>query len=115
MFSKSIKYLFKTRANNKDFDFSSFFPDTFPTPKQLLIEKCKKRRISIYINDPLEQPIGAYSIFRNPASEAELEHRFNAQKMIIFSENASTSAKLTYIIALLALIVSIITLVRSFL
>ena len=112
---KYINRVFKviTRCKNAcadKYDFSSFAP---LTSKQLLLERCKKQGVPIYVDNPLEQSSGVYSIFRNTASEAELERRFNAQKMIIFSESTSVSAKRAYFIALLALIVSAIPYIGS--
>lgn len=106
--NKLTNYLFKTRSANKEFDFSSFLPDTPQTHKQQLLEECIKRGISIYVDNPLEQSSGAYSIFRNPASEAELEYRLSTKKAIALSERAN-------IIALLALIASALPLIRPFL
>lgn len=80
MFTKFIKYLLKTISNNKNYDFSSFLPDTPPTHKQWLIEKCTKRGIPIYIDDHMEQCSSANAIFRTPASEAELEDRLRKKK-----------------------------------
>lgn len=80
MFRKSIKYLFKTKGTNNTFDFSIFLPNAPQTHKQQLFEECTKRGISIYDDNPLEQSSGVYSIFRNPASEAELEDRLMRKK-----------------------------------
>jgi hypothetical protein len=108
MLNEFIKYLFKTKATKKSFDFSTFLPKVPQPRKQQLLEECTKRSISIYDDNPLEQSSGAYSIFRNPASEAELENRLSTKKAIILSKRAN-------FIAFLALIVTTITLAKTFL
>lgn len=100
---KYINQVFKVMTQYRNpitdkYDFSSFAP---LTSRQLLLERYKKQDIPIYDDNPLEQTSGAYSIFRNPASEAELECRLNATK--------------ANKIQLLILIVTTITLAKSFL
>lgn len=104
MLAKFIKYILKTNSNNENYDFYSFLPDTPPVYKQLLTEKCTKRGISIYDDNPLEQSSGTYSIFRNLASEAELENRLSTKKAIILSERANFIAFLTLIVSAIPLI-----------
>ncbi|HCI53854.1 MAG TPA: hypothetical protein DE312_11175 [Gallionella sp.] len=108
MFRNAIKYLFKTKVTKKSFDFSIFLPKAPQTHKQQLLEECTKRGIPIHVDNSLEQSSGAYSIFRNPASEAELENRLSTKKAIILSKRVN-------FIAFLALIVSAIPLIRPFL
>ncbi len=96
------------RRKKSNSDFSSFVLTTPLTRKQLLIEECVKQDVSINIDDPSEQSSGPYSIFSCIASEAELERRLNAKKETILSKRAN-------VIALLALIVSTVALVKPFL
>jgi len=94
--------------NQKEQDFSKFFGDIPQTRKQQLLQDCEKNDVSIYIDNPSEQSSGIYAELRGVASEAELEQRLNAKKAIGQSNQANT-------IAVIALIVSIFALVKSFL
>lgn len=89
--NKYVKQIFRGKTDKscgnvqghaKTSDFSNFIPTAQPTRKELLIAKCEKHDVSIYIDDPLEQSAGAYKIFRGVASETELEHRLNVKKAI---------------------------------
>lgn len=94
--------------NQKEQDFSKFFGDIPQTRKQKLLQDCKKNDVSIYIDNPSEQSSGIYAELRGVASETELEQRLNAKKAIGQSNQAN-------MIAVIALIVSILALVKSFL
>jgi uncharacterized membrane protein len=73
-----------------------------------MLDECNKKDVSIYIDNPSEQSAGIYAEFRGVASEAELERRLNAKKAVIQSSRAN-------IISIIALIVSVAALVKSFL
>lgn len=89
-------------------DFSKYFGETPNTRKQRLLEDCRKNDVSIYLDNPSEQSSGTYAELRGVASEAELERRLNAKKAVSQSTRAN-------VIAAIALIVSLVALVKSFL
>lgn len=92
---------------SKDQDFSKILADTPKTRKQRLQEECRRRDVSIYADDPTEQSAGVASLFRNPASEAELERRLNSKRAVGLAGKAN-------VIAVLALVVSVAALVKAF-
>lgn len=106
-----IKKIFKAKTVNRGSDFSKFTQAVPLTRKQQLIEKCQKQNVSIYIDDPFERSV----IFRSVAPEAELERRLNTKKEIVLSERANTLARRANFISLVALVVSAIPFVESFL
>ena len=87
-------------------DFSNFLGNATPTKKERLIAECKNRSITIFIDDTSESASGVYAQMRAVASEAELERRLLVKKAISKSGWAN-------FIAILALIISIATLVKS--
>ena len=101
-----MKRLFARKQNDQD--FSKFVDEAPKTSKQRLLEECAKHDVSIYIDNPSEQSAGVYAEFRGVASEAELERRLNAKKAVGQSYRAN-------VIAAVALIVSLVALVKSFL
>lgn len=101
-----MKQLFSLKRNDQD--FSKYFGEITKTRKQRLLEKCKKNDVSIYIDDSSEQSSDIYAELRGVASEAELERRFNVKKAVAQSNRAN-------IIAAIALLVSVVALVKSFL
>jgi hypothetical protein len=98
----------------QDEDFSSFTSNISPTRKQFYLEECKKQNVSIYIDDSAEQSTGIYANLRAVASEAELECRLNAKEAIINAKKAISHSKLANVIALFALILSVIDLVKDY-
>lgn len=92
---------------SKDVDFSKFFGSIQFTPKQLLLEKCKKNGVSVYVDDASETSTGFYAKFRGVASEAELEKRLNAKLAV-------RQAMLANKIKILVLVFSLVALVKSF-
>jgi hypothetical protein len=92
---------------SKDVDFSKFFGSIQSTPKQLLLEECKKNGVSVYVDEASETSTGFYAKFRVVASEAELEKRLNV-------ELAVCQARLANRIAIFALVFSLVALVKSF-
>ncbi|MDX1913978.1 MAG: hypothetical protein SFU55_00210 [Methylophilus sp.] len=96
-----------SKRNTKSEDFSNFLGDAKLTKKQFLIEQCKKNNVSIYIDDTSETSAGVYAELRGVASEAELENRLN-------SKTALSQAKFANIIAILAFIISVFALLKSF-
>lgn len=101
----TMKRLFTRKQN--DHDFSKDLGEMPKTKKQRLLEHCQKNDVSIYIDNPSEQSYGIYAELRGTASEAELERRLNAKKVVGQSNRAN-------IIAALALLVSVVALVNSF-
>lgn len=91
-----------------DQDFSKYFGEVPQTRKQWLLEECKRNDVSIYIDNPSEQSSGIYAELRGVVSEAELERRLNAKRAVGQSNRAN-------VIAAIALIVSVVALVKSFL
>ena len=89
-------------------DFSNFIKEGEKSRKDKLIEECKRLDVSLYIDDQSENSKGNYSGIRAVASEAELERRIIAKK-------ASISSMQSKYIAIIALIISLISLVKSFL
>lgn len=72
------------------------------------MEECQKNDVSIHIDNPTEQSSGIYAEMRGIASEAELEQRLNVQRAVEQSNRAN-------FIAVVALIVSVMALLKSFL
>lgn len=92
----------------KEGDFSSFFGDAEETSnKSRLLRECEKLGVSPYIDNPSETSSGVYAQFRGVASDAELERRLNAARTASMARYANN-------IALLALLVSVVALVKSF-
>lgn len=108
---KYIKRIFQAKAAKKGPDFSSFATAAPLTRRQQLIEECKKQDVSTCIDDPSEKS----AIFQGDASVAELERRLNAKKAIGLSKHANDLSKRANGIALFALIVSAIPLIKPFL
>jgi len=101
---KIMKRLFVRNKNGQD--LLKYFGERPQTRKQRLLEDCKKNDISIYIDNPSEQSSGIYAGFRGIVSEAELEQRLNAKKTVDQSNRAN-------VIAVIVLVVSVVTLVKS--
>lgn len=89
-------------------DFSKFIKNDEKSRKERLIEECKKHDVSIHVDDESETSSGAYAEMRAVASEAELERRLNAKKSVGMATRSS-------VIAIIALIVSVLALIKSFL
>lgn len=102
----ALKRLFARKQSDQD--FSSYLGEVPQTRKQRLLEDCRKNDVSIYIDNPSEQSSGIYAELRGVVSEAELEQRLNAKKAVGQSNRAN-------VIAAIALIVSVVALVNSFL
>jgi hypothetical protein len=102
----AMKHMFARKQNDQD--FSKYLGETPPTRKQRLLEECTERDVSIYIDDASEQSAGVYAVLRAVASEAELERRLNTKKAVGQSNRAN-------LIAVAALAISIVALVKSFL
>lgn len=101
-----MKRLFARKQNDQD--FSKYLGEVPQTRKQRLLEECGKNDVSIYIDNSSEQSSGIYAELRGVVSEAELERRLNAKKAVSQSSRAN-------FIAAIALIVSVVALVKSFL
>lgn len=98
--------LWPIRSSN-DQDWSKYLSQAPTSSKRLLIEECRKRGVVIFVDDPTETTEGVYSNFRAVASEAELQRR-------LLSKAAATKATWANVIAAVALVVSVIALVKSF-
>jgi hypothetical protein len=92
---------------SQDTDFSDFIPAAPQTRKERLLRECERRGVSVYVDDSSEASVGVYADLRAVASEAELERRLQAT-------TAAVHAKYATVIAVLSLVVSIVSLVRSF-
>lgn len=103
---QNIKRLFSKKTDNQN--FSSFFDGVSKSKKQLLIEECKKHNVSVHLDDPTESSTGIYAELRGVASEAELERRLNAARAIGLSKRSN-------LIAIIALLVSVVALIKSLL
>lgn len=101
-----MKKLFTCKENKQD--FSKFFGEIPETRKQRLLEDCRKNDVSIHIDNPSEHSSSGIIDFRGVASEAELEKRLNKKKTLMQSNRAN-------FFSFLALIISIIALIKSFL
>jgi len=100
-----MKRLFKKKPDSDD--FTTFFGDTpIPTKKRALIEQCLRHDVSPYIDDASETSSGIYAQLRAVASEAELERRLNAKTALGMARRAN-------VFALLAFVVSVVTLVKE--
>ncbi len=102
----ALKRLFARKQS--DHDFSNYLGEVPQTRKQRLFEDCRKNDVSIYIDNPSEQSSGIYAELRGVVPEAEFEQRLNAKKAAGQSNRAN-------VIAAIALIVSVVALVKSFL
>jgi hypothetical protein len=102
----SMKNLFARKKDDQD--FSKYLSETPQTKKQRLLEACIKHDVAIYTDDPSEQSTGVYAELRGVASEAELERRLNSKKAV-------GQANLANHIAAIALLISLIALVKAFL
>lgn len=92
---------------HKDEDFSKFLGEAKKSRKELLLEKCSKHDVSIHIDDAAETSSGVYAQLRGVVSEAELERRLNSKLAVGVASRAN-------VFAFLALLVSIVALIRSF-
>ena len=102
----TMKRLFSRKQNGQD--FSKYLGEVPLTRKKRLLEECRKNDVSIYIDNSSEESSGIYAEFRGVVSEAELERRLNSKKAVSQSSRAN-------FIAAIALIVSVVALVKSFL
>lgn len=100
-----MKHLFARKQGDED--FSKFLGEQPQTRKQRLLLECEKHGISICRDDPTEQSASVYAELRATASEVELEQRLNARKAV-------SQAKCANAIAVIALIVSVVALIKSF-
>ena len=101
-----MKHLFARRRNDQD--FSQYLGEAPQPRKRRLLAECKKHDVSIYVDNPSEQTAGVYAELRAVASEAELEQRLNAKNAVRQSNRAN-------VIAAVALVVSLVALIKSFL
>ncbi len=92
-----MSWPFRNRTDPQD--FSAFVKDEPSSQKRLLIAECKRRGVSIFIDNPNESSSGVYASTRGVASEAELQNRLH-------QANTSRIASRTNLIAWLALAVS---------
>lgn len=96
------------KRNQKEEDFSSYLGAAqAPSNKERLLRECEKLGVVPYIDDSSESSSGVYAQLRGVAPEAELERRLNAAR-------ATKLARYANIIAGLALLVSVVALVKSF-
>jgi len=111
---KDLRFLQNSGAE----DFSIFFGYVQPTSKQLLLEKCKKEGVCVYVNDPTETTTGFYSEFRCVASETELEQRLTAKTVAHKATHTNRNTIFVIVISLAALFIDhlneIISLVRGY-
>lgn len=89
-------------------DFSRYLSQSGSSKKQKLIIECKSNHLSIFLDDSSETAESTHTMMRPIASEAELERRLNAHKAIYNSKIANA-------IAILALLFSIATLLKTYL
>ena len=106
---KKIKHIFsKTKIKDKEQDWFEWAGVDL-TPKQKLIEECKKYGVSIHEDDKMENE---FSLFRGVVSEVELQKRLNAKLDSIKSNKKDVIdlrlKKFGIIVALLGLIVTIL-------
>ena len=92
--------------NSGAFDYSKYFGNLQPTAKRLLIEKCMRYGVPVFVDDANETVAGIYAELRAVASEAEIDRRPNARL-------AMCAAIQSNWIAALALVVSLGTLAKS--
>lgn len=98
---------FWPKRTDGDQDWSKYIEKAPTSKKRLLIEECKKRGVTIFVDDPSETAEGVYSHFRAVASEAELESR-------LFAKAALARSNWSNFIAAIALVVSIAAFIKSF-
>ena len=95
------------KKKNDSEDFSNYCNDSIKSKKELLIDKCRTKDVSIYIDDESETSSGIYAEFRAVASEAELERRLSANCAVSIAYRSN-------IISIAALVVAVISLAMSF-
>jgi hypothetical protein len=106
---KNIKLLFrKNKTKDKEQDWFEW-ADVVITPKQELIEKCKKYGVYIYEDDKMENES---SPFRGVASQVELQKRLNAKLACIKSNKKDIIdlrlKKIGLIVAILGLTLTVL-------
>ena len=90
---------------NPEQDWTKFFGDLPPeTRKAKLIDICKRKDVSIYVDDSTEN---VHTPLRAVASEAELERRVLAKMSVVYSLHSRR-------ISIAALIVAVSTLILEF-
>ena len=89
-------------------DYSKYFEEGQPSPKQLLIEKCERYGAPIHADDASETSIGAYAIFRGIASESELQSRLNEKIRVWQAGLANVIMILTFFVASATLVVTLV-------
>lgn len=91
----------------QDQDWSKYISQAPTSRKRLLIQECQKCGVAIFVDDPAETTEGVYSQFRAVASEAELQSR-------LLTKVAATRSMWANVIAAIALLISVVALVKSF-
>ena len=107
-----LRPIFTTESNpiklNPKEDYSPYvIKEQVRSNKERLLGECKRLGVAPYVDVPSESSSGVYAKLRGVASEAELERRLNTAR-------ASKPARYANIIAVLALLVSIVALLKSF-
>lgn len=80
----------------KDQDFSKFAGKLKASRKELLLRKCQKRNVGIYIDDASEVSAEPYASMRAVASEAELERRLSANQAARAARGARRAAPISW-------------------
>lgn len=95
-------------CKSKGQNWTKFLGDSsLQSKKQRLIEECKRRDVSIYLDDSGEISSGVYAELRGVASESELEHRLIAKIAAEESSRANWIAGLAFLVSLISLAVSL--------
>lgn len=90
-------------------DWDSYLgPHPPKTRKQRLLEECKKLDVSIYVDESPEATSGIYGALRGVPSEAELERRLITKRAVIQTSRRNK-------IAIVGIVVTIVSIVTSFL
>jgi len=75
-------------------DFSAYLPQGPESTKEKLIAECKRRGISVHVNDASETSSGVYAELRAVASEAELQSRL---LQVIASDTAASANRIAWL------------------
>jgi hypothetical protein len=98
---------FWSKPTRQDQDWSKYVSQAPTSKKRQLIQECQKYGVAIFVDDPTETTEGVYSQFRAVASETELQSR-------LLTKTAATRSMWANVIAVIALLVSVVALVKSF-
>lgn len=103
----SRKWKFWKRSDPHD--FSNYLPKGAESVKEKLIAECRRRGVSVYVNDTSEPSSGVFTSLRAIASEAELQNRLVGVVSLEVAAKANRVAWLALLVGLGGLVVAVAT------